>query len=53
MNDDFNTPMALNVLGKLAEVLDGLARKGLVDRRTKAEAQGKFRRMAHVFGVLE
>jgi cysteinyl-tRNA synthetase len=53
MNDDFNTPMALKVLGKLAEALDGSARKGQVDEIAKVEVQERFRRMAHVFGFLE
>lgn len=53
MNDDFNTPMALKVLGKLAEAMDGLSRKGVVNERTKVEVQERFRRMANVFGILE
>jgi cysteinyl-tRNA synthetase len=53
MNDDFDSPNALEVLLNLSKSLSRLAKSNLtIDLKSKEEAESAFRRMANVFGIL-
>jgi cysteinyl-tRNA synthetase len=51
MDNDFDTPKALTVLARFSEKLSRLSRARL-DQPSKESAEGAFRAMANVFGIL-
>jgi len=50
MNDDFCTPEALKILEQFANQLAKSGRK--LDHQSKAELEGRFRRVAGLLGIL-
>jgi len=53
MDDDFNTPKALEAIRGMANRLDGYARRGKgVDESTRRRALEKVNGLARVLGIL-